>query len=356
MPRSPSPSTEDPELSPGDDDEGEEYLTSDNPIPSDKYPALKARVLGRIHFPFRNFFVLIEAGMEWDRATEETQQAIPDDSAVRGYIDLLNMAPLLRDCIDERQDDLLELANELDLGRRKARAADISSLKKHMHIWDDVFKTGAFKPTPRTALGFNNDTIGEQLCPPSHDWNDLRIREKIRSGGLKIDPEDLPRFLWADPNDDDWDSFMKGPIVLKTVRHIFIGPTAGEDHNLSGVPSMSGNRKGNAKIHGIRRMTIYGLAYAAMLARFVLSSQLTFNAEPCSDSEFPHKLFYKHLINLMSEEMSKEERDALLIWYDERVFGNDRDNADEPGGMVAGVKRGSMVERMKASAKARRGV
>ncbi|TFK69158.1 hypothetical protein BDN72DRAFT_946360, partial [Pluteus cervinus] len=247
------------------------------------YPIWKGRMLGRHRFGFRNYFTILEEGVAWYTKGRLSGQA--PSTTVLAYQELIQFAPLLPRCIEAatRKGGLVLIATQvtthtqdfhtyihvlpqlqLDFGRSSARNADVHALKKEMSAWA-IFDP-PFMPRPRHLLGFNHQTTGRCLCPPHLNWDDESIQAALRDGKMRILPEDLPRFLWG-AYELGWDSFMRGPVVLCAVRHIYIAPTAAHSRpeDSGKAPRGTGTKKGNAAIHDIRNVTIHTLAYAATI-------------------------------------------------------------------------------------------
>ncbi|KAF8337286.1 hypothetical protein F5887DRAFT_830303, partial [Amanita rubescens] len=100
---------------------------------------------------------------------------------------------------------------------------------------------------------------------------------------------------------------------VQAFKHIFTSPSSVEKENKA-------TRSGNARIHGMTRVTAASLAYVATQAspsltqlRFALSSTSVFSR---SDTSTDSERFYKSLWDFLNDPDEKNEVTDLLSWWD----------------------------------------
>ncbi|KAF8157833.1 hypothetical protein B0H34DRAFT_706322 [Crassisporium funariophilum] len=314
----------------------EEQDTSIDNI-SDDYLSFKGRIFGRFRLMWEDLRPIVEEGMLLDAGKQLRRRRW-----VSEYKDLVALAHLVPDLVlDIGEGGLHHVTGELDQARSKARAADVGTMKQHVHRWRD-FVPPIDAVDSRHRLGFHNMTTGYLLCPCDLNWNDLSIQKSLQEGTRKVQPKDFPLFLWKSERvsaTDFFDGFMQGDMILKAFLHIFIGPSAAHS-------SASGRstRKGNAALHGIRTVSIYSIAYAATIFRFVISDQSVLSQGGSGKGRWPYKEFYDALVNAMKD-MEDDDLADLLDWWQDTVFGGLEEEAeDEDHGVT------SVAARMRAQA------
>ncbi|TFK68773.1 hypothetical protein BDN72DRAFT_960006 [Pluteus cervinus] len=324
-------------------------------LPIEDHLRSKGRIIGRFGWMFRNFLPPLEFGIQWDSdepPTNERQRLV-----LKTYDNLLLQVPRLHDEINHNSSLIYSFAKLLDFGRRKARGSDIHSIKTNIPSWRKF--DPPFNAFQRGSLGFHHEAVGALLCPPNMDWKDPAVKEDLRSKTITIPYDLLPRLLWRNETcnpENVLDGFMEGPLVLKTCRHLLVGPGAAHDEALETVPSSSSGRAGNAEKHGIREVTKFTIAYAATLLRHVLSTQQTFSpGYKGSSSRFPYRDFYVHLVQMMAS-MREEDLKALYKWYNDRIFGDLADDFDEDSDNILNkpITKGSISEALVQQLKAQR--
>ncbi|RXW11823.1 hypothetical protein EST38_g14032 [Candolleomyces aberdarensis] len=161
--------------------------------------------------------------------------------------------------------------------------------------------------------GFNHPVTGRLLCPTSLDWSDSEIRTALKNKEISISGADWPRFLYRDERynpEDPWMGLLRGELLISGFKHIFTSPSSTED-------APRATRSGNARIHGMTRVTPASIAYTATQVRFALSSATTFCR---TDRDTDSKTFYTSLIELLEDPEEEQETKALLSWWNGRVF------------------------------------
>ncbi|KAF8965639.1 hypothetical protein BDZ97DRAFT_2057933 [Flammula alnicola] len=330
-----------------DDSDQEKDTSVENCIP-DEYLTSKGRIIGRYRLMWKGFRPILEEGLLRDAGNQRRRHRDNSD-----YEDLLSLAPLVPDLVLNFGDQGLQrVASQLDKARSKARASDVGSMKTHIHQWRKFEPPIVGNGSKRHLLGFHNMSSGRLLCPASKNWDNIDIRRGLQDGTVVASPHDFPIFLWKDEkcsSTDVFNGFLQGEILLKAFLHIFIGPTSAYDSN-----DGRSTRKGNAAIHGIRAVSVYSIAYAATIVRFVLSDQSTLNAGSQEKGRWPYSKFYTALIKTM-EEMVEEDLDDLLGWWNDTVFGDidetdDEDDAEQATNMASMMRAQAKEKRLRKAA------
>ncbi|KAG2014238.1 hypothetical protein CC2G_011082 [Coprinopsis cinerea AmutBmut pab1-1] len=236
----------------------------------------------------------------------------------RIYTQLLALSPTLEErlCTTTEQ-DLFYIAEMITRGASSARSDDTKSIKSAIVDWITP-TNGTLKPpllrNVKTDRGFHHPRTGELLCPTNLDWSDPSIREALRTGAIVPSGDLWPRFLFRNfqPNPDNlWDGLFRSGLLVKAFKHIFTSPSS----VYNDAPRST--RSSNARIHGMKSVTIPSIAYVATLVKFSLSSSAVFSrTDLVTDSEY----FYNLIIEFLEDEEEEEEVKSLLAWWDQQVF------------------------------------
>ncbi|KAH6911914.1 hypothetical protein BKA70DRAFT_1422633 [Coprinopsis sp. MPI-PUGE-AT-0042] len=222
----------------------------------------------------------------------------------RIYTSLLALSPTLEErlCTGSEQ-ELFHIADMISKGASSARSDDTKSLKSVIIDWITPLNGALVPPLQRnikTDRGFHHPRTGELLCPVDLDWNDVQIREQLRSGELIPTSEQWPRFLYENQfynEDDPWEGLLRGGLLVSQ------GATC--DTVLQRATSWHEN------------VTIPSIAYIAAQVRFALLSSPVFSrTDLATDSES----FYASIITLLEDPEEREEVHLLLAWWDRQVF------------------------------------
>lgn len=110
----------------------------------------------------------------------------------------------------------------------------------------------------------------------------------------------------------------------QTFKHIFTSPSSAEQE-------AKATRSGNARIHGMTRVTYGSLAYVAtqarqitfymshhlnriLQARFALTSSPTFTR---SDTVTDSERFYSSILDYLEDPDEQDEVDGLMVWWNQ---------------------------------------
>ncbi|KAH6872022.1 hypothetical protein BKA70DRAFT_1130313 [Coprinopsis sp. MPI-PUGE-AT-0042] len=250
------------------------------------------------------------------------------------YKELLKLVPGLEKRLCNGSDeDIFHVAELIQKGSAGARADDTKGLKGVILDWITPRGQSLQPPLMRnvkTDRGFYHPRTGELLCPIGHDWNDPETRESLRTGTLIIAGDEWPVFLYKDYRcnpQDVWDGLFRSSLLVYAFKHIFTSPSSVDREPRA-------TRSGNARIHGMKSVTIPSLAYVATQVRFALSSSPTFSrTDLITDSE----RFYGSVIDAFLDEREKANVDALLAWWDMQIFPvySERNKNPKKGSVLA---------------------
>lgn len=174
----------------------------------------------------------------------------------------------------------------------------------------------------------------------------FRVKEKLRSGELAVSGDQWPLFLYQGYNydpEDPWNGLFKSTLLIfvsdlipisflfylclelrQAYKHIFTSPSSVEK-------DPKATRSGNARIHGMYKVTLASIAYVATQVgncvliqcsdlpmfgfdkvRFSLSSSPVFSrTDTTTDSE----RFYNSVVELFGDPEETEEVNELLTWW-----------------------------------------
>ncbi|KAF8313931.1 hypothetical protein F5887DRAFT_895973, partial [Amanita rubescens] len=232
---------------------------------------------------------------------------------------LLEMVPHLQERLTESSEleEYMSIAESLQKGLSSARSDDTKSLKGVVLDWITPRDKPLNPPLSRsvkTSRGFNHPVTGALLCPAGLDWNDPETRANLISGQLAVKGDQWPLILYAkqefDP-EDPWDGLFRSELLVWAFKHIFTSPSSVEKENKA-------TRSGNARIHGMTRVTTASLAYVAtQQLRFALSSTSVFSR---SDTSTDSEKFYESVWDFLNDPDEKNEVTDLLSWWDCQVF------------------------------------
>ncbi|KAH6907243.1 hypothetical protein BKA70DRAFT_1428213 [Coprinopsis sp. MPI-PUGE-AT-0042] len=254
----------------------------------------------------------------------------------RIYEQMLALSPGLEERLcNGSEQDIFHIAELIQKGSAGAWADDTKGLKGVILDWITPRGQSLQPPLMRnvkTDRGFYHPRTGELLCPIDLDWTNNE--DALRSGSLIPAGDQWPLFLYRDFKfnpDDVWDGLFRSSLLVSAFKHIFTSPSSVDREPRA-------TRSGNARIHGMKRVTIPSLAYVATQVRFALSSSPTFSrTDLVTDSE----RFYGSVIEAFTDPLYYNRVKLLLNWWDAQIFPVYTDRSKHP-------KKGSVLALMKA--------
>ncbi|KAG6904033.1 hypothetical protein DXG01_013075, partial [Tephrocybe rancida] len=232
------------------------------------------------------------------------------------YNDLLSMHEGLEKRLTECKtaEEIELVADLIHKGASSARAEDTKSLKPA--IIDLITPPGGSISPPlhrrqKIGQGYNHYVTGEFLCPAGLDWTNDEIRRKLGSGEQIVAGHHWPLFIYQnnifDPS-NPWKGLLKSDLLIKGFKHIFIAPSSADS-----VDGVMTTKSGNAKIHGMHKVTKASIVYVATQVRFALSSALHWSrSDKVTDSEN----FYTSLLDTLEDPVHRSMVVDLLLFWD----------------------------------------
>ncbi|KAH6904737.1 hypothetical protein BKA70DRAFT_1109017 [Coprinopsis sp. MPI-PUGE-AT-0042] len=260
------------------------------------------------------------------------------------YEQLLGLSPGMEERLcNGSEQDIFHVAELIQKGSAGARADDTKGLKGVVIDWITPRGQSLQPPLMRnvkTDRGFYHPRTGELLCPIDYDWTSNEIKEGLRSGTIIVTGDQWPVFLYKDFRcniGNVWEGLFQSSLLVSAFRHIFTSPSSVDRQPRA-------TRSGNARIHGMRNVTVPSLAYVAtQQVRFALSSSPTFSrTDLVTDSE----RFYGSVIEAFSAREYQEKVRTLLAWWDAQNFPvyNNRSKSLKKGSVLALMKAQRLQE------------
>ncbi|KZP33887.1 hypothetical protein FIBSPDRAFT_1035853 [Athelia psychrophila] len=300
----------------------------------------KGRMYGRWVDMWGTIKTVVEEGIARDYEVDDECYTNDQNRRAKIYRALVDFIPRIEEMLDDPHSSTI-IASDLEFGRSGARSTDVSSFKAAINRW------ATFDPpydhSHKAYMGFRHQMCGQLLCPASMDWSNPEIKLGLANDTIKAQPDDFPRFLYLDgqvSDDDVFQGFLKGDLLVKGYMHLMRAPSLAT----SGGMGESGNRRGNAALHDIQNTNMRSIVYTAVLIRFALSSQANFTIGG-SPGKWPYGQLYREIMEVCEMMPSAQRRD-LLIWWDERIFGDATAAKEECS--VLGAAHVTMASRMKA--------
>ncbi|KAH6869378.1 hypothetical protein BKA70DRAFT_1379688 [Coprinopsis sp. MPI-PUGE-AT-0042] len=313
------------------------------------------RHFGRTVQAFCRVQTLIKNGMLRTFQMEVTQELSEDELSPQEkreheiYQTLLKLSPGLEDRLCNGSDeDVFHVAELIQKGSSTARADDTKGLKGVIIDWITTPGEALRPPLSRnikTDRGFYHDVTGRLLCPIGLDWQDARhvsdcvvpIREGLRTGTLTVSGDQWPLFLFEGyvyERNNIWKGLFRSVLLVSAFKHIFTSPSSVDRQPRA-------TRSGNARIHGMTKVTIASLAYVATQVRFALSSSPVFSrTDLVTDSE----RFYGSVIDTFNQPAEQCHVVPLLAWWNKQIFPVNH-------AQFADLKEGSVLALMKEQRK-----
>ncbi|KAI6019112.1 hypothetical protein EDC04DRAFT_2869954 [Pisolithus marmoratus] len=228
------------------------------------------------------------------------------------FWELLKIVPKLEDCLmSSSEEDVMTIAELIQKGASGARADDTKSMKATVIDWITPKGQTLSPHIPRNVKmgwGFHHEHTSALLCPAGYEWENIEIRAKLRSSQLQVAGDQWPLFLYAGYSydvEDPWNGLLRSTLLVSAYKHIFTSPSS-VNHEPRATQS------GNVHIHGMQTVTKVSITYAAMQARFVLTSAQVFSHTALvTDSEW----FYNSIMELLEDPDEIDEVELLMGWW-----------------------------------------
>ncbi|GBE89789.1 hypothetical protein SCP_1701140 [Sparassis crispa] len=235
------------------------------------------------------------------------------------FVTLLQMIPGLEErLINGSEEEVAVVASLIQKGAASARSDDTKSLKGAILDWITSKGQSLYPPLSRNVKvdrGFHHERTGSLLCPAGMDWSNDETKQLLRDGETVISGDQWPIFLYRNSiydAEDPWNGLFRSGLLVSVYKHIFTSPSSVEREPKA-------TRAGNARIHGMTKVTPASIGYVATQVRFALSSSPVFSrTDTATDSE----RFYNSILDLFEDVDEQEEVNELLLWWNRQVFPN----------------------------------
>ncbi|KAG1732695.1 uncharacterized protein EDB91DRAFT_1251737 [Suillus paluster] len=248
---------------------------------------------------------------------------------------VMEHAPYLGTLIGRRKkrEELAQLIGEMQNMINHTRSEDASRLKSRMGSYAAPNPDKELICPPitddsksRALMGFNHAQLGKLLCPVKYLVDYIKdphgMKNKFDSASLKVTAALWPAFLYPgntagedfDP-EDIIEGLFRGYLLERVIKHIFTSPSSALKAGVS-----SGTRACNAKLHGMKEVGAEHITYAAVQARFAISSLEKWKDH---DGLFYYTNFYTRIVNLIRGRKDEGWVNSLLGHYNEKLFGNE---------------------------------
>ncbi|EJD51862.1 hypothetical protein AURDEDRAFT_158707 [Auricularia subglabra TFB-10046 SS5] len=287
------------------------------------------RIFGRIHNFLDPAGVIFDEGLEIaiDRAAAEEacEDFEVDASDRRIEVSFLALEKELRTKEPNALKDMdlaAKITAEIDEGVSMAKSDDTSSLKSAVVDWIEIGKDEPkLHRTDKTGRGFNHPATGRLLIPVGAVWTPT-LQTQVQDGVMSFSGDEFPTFMYKDGKFDPenpWTGFCQHALAEKAFKHYFKSPSsADKENNESGT-----SRKGNAALHGFDAVTVGSICYVHAHLKHALSSSRVFSkTDPEKNGDLEG--FYGTLYQILTHPDEKENLDALLAWWNKRVFPSAR--------------------------------
>ncbi|KAG1902986.1 uncharacterized protein F5891DRAFT_1127521 [Suillus fuscotomentosus] len=235
----------------------------------------------------------------------------------RIFQELLKSVAGLEERLMQGGDDEVDAVAELfTKGASGARGDDTKSLKGSVLDWITPKGQSLVPPLARNVKidrGFHHERTGALLCPAGLDWSNAETKTKLRNGEIIVTGDQWPLFLYTDYHydpEDPWNGLLRSALLSQAYKHVFTSPSSVDKEPKA-------TRSGNARIHGMTRVTLPSIAYIATQVRFSLTSSPVFSrTDTVTDSE----RFYNSILEVFEDPDEKQEVDDLVVWWNRQIF------------------------------------
>ncbi|KAG1784994.1 uncharacterized protein HD556DRAFT_1435288 [Suillus plorans] len=210
---------------------------------------------------------------------------------------LKSVAGLEKRLMQDGDDEVDAIAEVLTKGASGARGNDTKSLKGSVLDW--ITPKGQnliplLAHNVKIDLGFHHEQTGALLCPAGLDWSHSETKAKLQNGEIVMTGDQWPLFLYADyyyDPEDSWNGLFRSALLATCL--------------------------GNARIHGMTRITLPSIVYIAMQVQFALTSSPVFSR---TDTVTNSERFYNSMLDVFEDPEEKQETDDLAVWWNRQIF------------------------------------
>ncbi|KAG6906041.1 hypothetical protein DXG01_016191 [Tephrocybe rancida] len=149
----------------------------------------------------------------------------------------------------------------------------------------------------------------------TYKFRNEEIKRKLESGEKIVAGHHWPIFIYAESvfdANDPWKGLLRSNLLVKAFKHVFISPSSAD--LVDGVVT---TKSGNARIHGMSKVTKASIVYIATQVRFALSSASQWSrSDKVTDSEN----FYTSLLDTLEDPTHNPRVNDLLKWWNTKIF------------------------------------
>ncbi|KAJ3553210.1 hypothetical protein NP233_g12698 [Leucocoprinus birnbaumii] len=270
---------------------------------------------------------------------EEVDIARAQDRRFSAYRKLIEIVPRIAELLKmpDEEKKLADYLEKLESGVNSSRTDDNSRMKWEVAEWlNDAFHPQVrLSSKSRTNWGLQHDVCRRLLTPIEVDWDDLDIREAIRSGTSDFNINES-YFLCCfypdggiDPNNVEH-NFLRSRWLLLAFHAIFISPSVDEDEYVETSDDESPHKKQKRSAHseasksnvacriGMNgRVTGRVIAYTAVMFWFSLFSILT-DASRWTETHngFSFHGLYNFIVDYFEDTPNPTSKDNARSSYD----------------------------------------
>ncbi|KAG6913245.1 hypothetical protein DXG01_008449 [Tephrocybe rancida] len=256
---------------------------------------------------------------------------------------MLRMQPRLQEeIVTKPVEEMYQLCDLIQKGCSNARADDTKGLKGAILDWiappgEDLIPRLA--RNIKTDRGFHHPCTGALLCPVDLDWSVEEIKTKLRNQEINTVGDQWPHFLFRNysyDSEDPWNGLFRSHLLVMGYKYIFTSPSSVDKEPKA-------TKHGNARIHGMNKVTPASIAYVAAQVRFALSSTSVFSK---SDHVLDSERFYLSVLELFGDVDEKMEVNDLISWWNKQIFPSSAGrklNKDDTVHSKIKAKRAAMV-------------
>ncbi|THG93760.1 hypothetical protein EW026_g7565 [Hermanssonia centrifuga] len=241
------------------------------------------------------------------------------DAIVTQYKKIVQLIPSIKEDAQfyrEDPDALCDLIRYIQKHAADGRSDDLGTLKPKVLGYLPA-KAPSAPPLESLTLskgerGWAHHQTARLLCPRSLVDEFDTDPDSVESAEIAITADDYPSFLYSNeaqynPNNIE-NNLLRGSYLLAVFRCLFTGPRTAT-RKVSG-PS-GGGRPSKAKIYKMTKVTPESIAYAAVLARFSICGQDSWEPQ---DGMFSLPNFYQAILDLFDDPTDPWYIDTLAWW------------------------------------------
>ncbi|KAG9120431.1 hypothetical protein FRC07_004083 [Ceratobasidium sp. 392] len=301
-----------------------------------------ARQITRLYGMYWSPRAVLNADVELRRASQDNSEEVLRATASDSQ--KLNFE--LHDRLDELLPELFEqlavqgshfarhVRNRLEEGRNGAKAEDNLKVKNGIPLWRPDW-TPALLNEPKSSRGLTHPETARRLAPISVDWEKEEQRRRfLELNKPAMTAGRLPKMLYADEKGDPKHpsvGLMQNQLLVDAAVALLKSPSAVIQSKSIRPGLVKRGRKGIAHKYKMEQVTTGFLAYVAVIVRFALSAEETFNED---GGTFNYVNFYWKIRTYLERPKYQRRAAELLKWWNQKLFpdsGHSHGSHDDDG-------------------------